>query len=63
MDDDDRHWLTGTIYINREDKRILVPKKLGLGLGRTLNLAHPASWLVLLAPLVVAILLTLTHQQ
>jgi uncharacterized membrane protein len=48
--------LAGTIYFNRDDKRILVPEGLGLGIGRTLNLAQPVSWLVLLAP-VVAILI------
>lgn len=59
--DDDRHWIAGTIYINREDPRILVPKRLGFGLGRTLNLAHPVSWLVLAAPIVVAIAMALSH--
>lgn len=63
MDDDDRHWLAGTIYFNRDDKRVLVPKKLGLGYGRTLNIAHPVSWLVLLAPLVVALLVALSQRH
>jgi uncharacterized membrane protein len=63
VDDDDRHWLAGTIYFNREDKRVLVPKKLGLGFGRTLNLAQPVSWLVLLAPVIVAILIALSRQH
>lgn len=43
MNDDDGHWLAGTIYFNRKDPRILVPKQLGFGLGRTLNLAQPVS--------------------
>lgn len=63
MDDDDRHWLAGTIYFNRQDKRVLVPKRLGLGFGRTLNLAQPLSWLVLLAPVIVAILIALSQRH
>lgn len=59
VDDDDRHWLAGTIYFNRDDHRLLVPKRLGFGYGRTLNLARPTSWLIILAPLVLALLIYL----
>ena len=51
--DDDAHWLAGVIYFDRNDKRVVVPKRFGL--GRTLNFAHPVAWVVLLAPLVVAV--------
>ncbi|WP_310962783.1 DUF5808 domain-containing protein [Nocardioides terrisoli] len=54
--DDDRHWLVGTIYFNPKDPRILVPKRLGSRLGRTLNLARPTSWAVLVLILVVVFL-------
>jgi len=60
--DDDRHWIAGTIYFNRADSRILVPKRLGFGLGRTLNLAHPVSWLVLAAPVFVAVAVALSQR-
>lgn len=60
--DGDRHWIAGTIYFNREDPRILVPKRLGFGLGRTLNLAHPVSWLVVAVPMVIAIAMVLSHR-
>lgn len=52
----DAHWVGGIFYVNRADARILVPKRYGLGFGRTLNLAHPVSWLVLGAPLVIAVI-------
>lgn len=61
--DDDRHWLAGTIYFNRDDPRILVPKKLGLGLGRTLNLGRPLSWLIVSVPFVIALLIALTKSR
>lgn len=62
MDDDDRHWLAGTIYFNQDDPRVLVPKKLGFGYGRTLNLARPVAWLVLLAPVVLAVLIAISQR-
>lgn len=52
--DDDRHWIAGLIYFNPQDRRLLVPKKFGLGLGRTFNLAHPASWVILVLIVLVA---------
>lgn len=62
FDDDDRHWFAGTIYFNREDRRLLVPKRLGLGFGRTLNLAHPASWAVLALPILIALAIALSRR-
>ncbi|WP_310964851.1 DUF5808 domain-containing protein [Nocardioides terrisoli] len=62
-EDDDRHWLAGTIYFNRDDPRILVPKKLGLGIGRTLNLGHPVSWLFLAAVCVFVVVMAVTGNR
>lgn len=62
VDDDDRHWLAGTIYFNRDDRRLLVPKKLGFGYGRTLNLARPAAWLILSAPIILALIIALSQR-
>lgn len=45
--------MAGTIYFNRKDPRILVPKKLGFGLGRTLNLGQPVSWLIVAIPFAI----------
>jgi uncharacterized membrane protein len=55
--DDDHFWKLGVFYINRDDPAWLVPKRFGL--GRTLNLGHPAAWVITLA-LVVFILVRLS---
>ncbi|MBO0810408.1 MAG: hypothetical protein J2P23_00005, partial [Microlunatus sp.] len=59
--DDDRHWLAGTIYFNRDDRRLLVPKKLGFGYGRTLNLARPTAWLIISIPVLLALIIGLSQ--
>jgi uncharacterized membrane protein len=38
--DDERNWLGGVIYYNRDDPDALVPKRYGW--GWTVNFAHPA---------------------
>lgn len=43
---DARRWRWGLFYVDREDPRVLVPKRLGLGL--TFNFGRPAAWLALL---------------
>lgn len=53
-DDDDRYWKAGQFYFNKDDRRILVPKKIGF--GRTLNFAHPVSWIMFAAPIVVGVI-------
>jgi uncharacterized membrane protein len=60
---DDAHWLAGVIYFNRNDERIMVPKRFGLGFGRTLNFAHPVAWLVVLGTLVIALVGALSHRS
>ena len=50
---DDGHWVGGIFYFNRDDRRLLLPKRFGW--GQTLNFAHPGSWVILLVPIVVAI--------
>ncbi|MEV6235715.1 hypothetical protein [Lentzea sp. NPDC051838] len=53
--DDDRHWhLGGLVYANRTDPALLVHQRVGS--RWTLNLGHPASWLTLVAFLVLALL-------
>lgn len=42
-DDDDR-WYGGVFYANREDPAVVVPKRFGI--GWTLNLGRPVSWLI-----------------
>lgn len=60
---DDEHWFGGIFYCNREDSRIFVPKRFGLGIGRTLNFAHPVSWAVVLVPVIIAVVGVGGHQS
>ena len=57
--DDDEHWLLGTIYCNRDDPTIFVPKRFGI--GWTSNIARWEAW-ALVAGIVAltALLLVLT---
>jgi uncharacterized membrane protein len=52
--DDERNWLGGVIYYNRDDPEVLVPKRFGW--GWTVNFAHPAGK-VFLAFMLLLILL------
>lgn len=45
--DDKTKWKFGIFYYNREDKRVMLPKKIKQ-LGWTLNFAHWQSWFFLL---------------
>lgn len=62
-DEDDRQWLVGTTYLNRDDPRVLVPKKLDTDFERTLNLGHPVSWILISVPILVALLATITRAR
>ena len=55
---DDR-WYGGVFYANRKDPAVVVPKRFGI--GWTLNLGRPVSWLImagLVAICVVAVVAT-----
>jgi uncharacterized membrane protein len=54
--DDLNHYKWKSFYFNREDPRILVPKRLRL-LGWTFNFAHKESYLALVLLLVVVFIL------
>lgn len=45
--DDDASWRGGIVYVNQDDPALFVPKRFGI--GWTINCAHPAAWLLLLA--------------
>jgi|GEM_PF-163348 len=49
------YWV-GLFYVNRNDKRILVPKRV-VGMGWTLNLGNPFSYLLIIAIIVIIIIL------
>ncbi|MBT1160872.1 MULTISPECIES: DUF1648 domain-containing protein [Bifidobacterium] len=55
--DDDRHWIGGVFYVNRDDPAIWVPKRFGV--GWTVNCARPVVWLAAIALVVISIALIL----
>jgi uncharacterized membrane protein len=50
---DDRHWILGAIYVNRDDSAIFVERRFGV--GWTMNFGNPRAILVLLLILAVPI--------
>lgn len=55
-DDDDAEWLLGVFYFARENPAVVVPKRIGV--GYTVNFAHPTTWLIC-AALVLLVVLSL----
>ncbi len=45
--DNFENWKYGVFYFNRNDHRLIVPKKIE-SLGRTLNFANPICWVAIL---------------
>lgn len=45
--DDKAHYIWNTFYFNRQDRRVLVPKRVRW-FGFTVNFAQPSTYLVLL---------------
>ncbi len=60
---DDRDWKGGVVNYNKQSSAILVPKRFGI--GWTLNLANPKSWIILVLiiglPLVLIVVGVLIH--
>lgn len=55
--DDDKYWIGGALYYNRNDPSILVGKRFGV--GWTFNFAHPATWTIFSAIIALPIVLVL----
>jgi uncharacterized membrane protein len=53
--DDDRYWIAGVFYFNRDDPSVLVPKRFGA--GWTFNMARPLAWVFLLGILALPALI------
>ncbi|MGG6312569.1 DUF1648 domain-containing protein [Paenibacillus macerans] len=51
---DDRHWKLGAVYFNPQDPTIFLEKRAGI--GWTLNLANPLTWLILFGIVAVIVL-------
>ena len=52
--DDDTLWKAGVIYINRDDTRMFVPKRFGV--GYTLNFGHPGSLALIIALIAIPVI-------
>ena len=52
---DPNNWIWGMFYYNKEDKRILPPKRIKW-MGFTVNFANPQSVLLFLIPIAILIL-------
>ncbi|MFN8284038.1 MAG: DUF5808 domain-containing protein [Chitinophagales bacterium] len=52
MENENEFYKFGFLYFNKEDKRILVPKRFHL-LGWTLNFANPYSYIILAVILLI----------
>ena len=63
MRDDDKYWIGGIIYFNRDDTAILVPKRFGI--GWTINVGNIFAWvfiiLIILLIIVSFIIMILVH--
>lgn len=55
--DDDRYWKLGTFYFNPDDPALFVEKRFGS--GWTNNFARPFSWVLLIAPILIVLLITM----
>ena len=51
--DDDRYWKAGSLYVNRADPALIVPKRFGV--GWTVNLGHPAGIALAVITLLVVV--------
>ena len=58
--DDAKNWKLGIFYFNKEDKRIVVSKRLNI-FGWTINFAKPLSYLILVG-LIALIVYLRVHQ-
>ncbi|MDE6743725.1 MAG: hypothetical protein K2J95_07620 [Lachnospiraceae bacterium] len=54
--DRDDGWITGRIYFNREDKRIII-KRPQSGFGYTMNLGNKWTWVFNIIFIIIAIIL------
>ncbi|MFT8872592.1 MAG: DUF5808 domain-containing protein [Sporolactobacillus sp.] len=57
--DDDARWIFGLFYFNRSDPSLFIEKRIGI--GYTVNMAHPAAWFILLVIIALVILFNVLH--
>ena len=54
--DDDQHWKFRVFYVNRNDPSIFVEKRFGV--GWTANFGHPMSYIILVVPIVLILIIS-----
>lgn len=52
----DDGWLTGRLYFNREDKRVII-KRLQSGFGYTMNLGNKRTWIFNIIFIIIIVIL------
>ena len=52
----DEGWLTGRLYFNREDKRVII-KRLRSGFGYTMNLGNKWTWIFSIIVVIITVIL------
>lgn len=57
--DNDRHWIWGLFYFNRSDPSLFIEKRIGI--GYTVNMAHPIAWLILVGILAAVVISSIYH--
>ena len=55
--DDDRHWIWGMFYYNKDDRRLMMKDRIGMNM--TMNMARPAGLLIMLISLLLILLMPL----
>ncbi|PKG22645.1 DUF1648 domain-containing protein [Niallia nealsonii] len=53
--DEDKYWIGGLFYFNRNDPSVFVEKRFGIGF--TMNFANPIGYLILIVPIILIILI------
>ena len=53
--DEDKYWIGGLFYFNRNDPSVFVEKRFGVGF--TINFANPIGYLILIVPIILIIII------
>lgn len=51
--DDDKHWLLGNFYYNKNDPSIFVEKRIGIGWD--VNLGNPIGMIIMILPIILVL--------
>lgn len=57
--DEDKHWIGGLFYFNRNDPSVFVEKRFGIGF--TINFGNPIGYIILIVPIILIIVLPIFY--